>query len=172
MLIKIEEGKFYRTQSGKKVGPAHLVSDSAYGWNVPTETGGFLAYDDYGNICLINRDWGLKEEWLDADTSKLGRDMTPEEKGALLLAEHEGKAIEAIDRTDPSDAWLECFNVGAFDDLAYRVKPELKRETVTLHGCGFYWEQSEQPCPSDTHRITFDTIDGEPDLTSIKMEKL
>jgi len=37
---------------------------------------------------------------------------------------------------------------------------------------GSGWVFGPGRCASDTHRITFDTIDGEPDCTSIKMEKL
>ena len=51
----------------------------------------------------------------------------------------------------------------------YRIKPEPKRdvETVCWHkSWGFLPRRHREA----THRITFDTIDGEPDLNSIKME--
>lgn len=168
MSIKIEEGKFYRTQSGKKVGP--MIPSYRKDWPWIVVRGDGQCWDDYGLGIAETDSPDLIAEWIDTPT--LWRDMIPEEKGAVLLAHHEGKVIEAIDPQDKSDTWGQCFNVGEIDDYAYRIKPEPKRETVTLHGCGFYWEQSEQPCPSDTHRITFDTIDGEPDLTSIEMEKI
>ena len=44
-------------------------------------------------------------------------------------------------------------------------------DTVTLYGRpDIQWVLEK--CPHDTHRITFATIDGEPDCKSIKMEKL
>jgi hypothetical protein len=65
-----------------------------------------------------------------SDTPKLWRDMTPEEKGALLLAQHEGKAIECLDPSNESDVW-DALEPSWFEDLAYRVKPEPKNETAT-----------------------------------------
>jgi hypothetical protein len=64
------------------------------------------------------------------DTPKLWRDMTPGEKGALLLAHHEGKVIESRwlgENWTPTCApeW----HLGA----SYRIRPEPKRETVTRH---------------------------------------
>lgn len=98
-------------------------------------------------------------------------EMTPEEKGALLLAHHEGKEIQFLssyrgwEEAEPRwSAWL-----------PYRVKPEPKRETVTLltaHYFGWVAEPPQYRGDSDTHRITFDLIDGEPDCTSIRMEKI
>ena len=111
---------------------------------------------------------------LTTDTPKLWRDMTPEEKGALLLAHHEGKVIEYAEPDYPKD-WLVdyYFDPEKEPTLCYRVRPEPKRETVTLYG-----QQVTNPhynphqCRHDTHRITFDLIDGKPDCASIKMEEL
>tara|TARA_R110000744_G_scaffold380296_1_gene500587 strand:+ start:781 stop:1299 length:519 start_codon:yes stop_codon:yes gene_type:complete len=106
------------------------------------------------------------------DTPTLWKDMTPEEKGALLLANHEGKAIEwyrsfclkweTDDNFDPSEQ----------PDIAYRIappKPVVEAVDVYLkankHG---KWIGSESPYTM-THSITFDTIDGVPDTESIKM---
>jgi hypothetical protein len=64
---------------------------------------------------------------------KLWKDMTREEKGALLLAEHEGKVIEAFGVSYP-DVWYEtdpCWD----DECPYRIKPEPKRETVNANLC-------------------------------------
>ena len=55
--------------------------------------------------------------------------------------------------------------------VAYRVKVEPKVETKTLYGRNDpYW--SDCKIEEDTHKITFTTIDGEPDCSSVKMEKL
>lgn len=100
---------------------------------------------------------------------KMWKDMTPEEKGALLLAAHEGKVIESRN-CFPSTAWMKSATPRWLDSLAYRIKPEPARETVTLYGAGKKWRHV--PVDGHTHRITFDTIDGEPDCASVKMEKI
>jgi hypothetical protein len=104
--------------------------------------------------------------WEVDDTPKLWRDMTPEEKGALLLAKHEGKVIECYFLS----GWVEC-NPEWYENFAYRVRPEPNRETVT-----YTWEEDVLAVSSlnmeGTHRITFDLIDGKPDCDSIKMEEL
>ena len=101
---------------------------------------------------------------------KIWRDMTPEEKGALLLAAHEGKEVQCHYGVK---GWcrrsFELFAVGN----AYRIKPEPKVETVTItggdgSGFGFY----QNGGVNNTHRITFNLIDGKPDCASIKMDEL
>ena len=54
---------------------------------------------------------------------KLWCDMTPEEKGALLLAHHEGKAIEDLCLGQWGVSTPVCF----LDNVAYRIKPEPKK---------------------------------------------
>jgi hypothetical protein len=115
-----------------------------------------------------------------ADTPKLWRDMTPEEKGALLLGWQQGKEIEVyLD----NEYWLATeIDPHRWDRDAYRIKPEPKRETVTAKLC------IDAHCTSlhmrpDYYRgqygndnfyftLTFDTIDGKPDPESIKIEEL
>ena len=114
------------------------------------------------------------------DTPKLWKDMTPEEKGALLLGWHEGKVIEVFGLLYP-DMWGEddpCF----YEDCAYRIKPEPKRETVTAKLCINAYGTSLHMWPDYYRReysdyafyftLTFDTIDGKPDPASIKTEEL
>jgi len=103
------------------------------------------------------------------DKPTLWADMTPEEKGALLLAKYEGKVIQR----SYVGAW-ETVDAPFFHGSAYRIKPELKRETVTMNGCHIEsWTfGSEFLIDRDTHRITFETIDGEPDCATIRMERL
>ena len=104
------------------------------------------------------------------DNPKTWGEMTPEEKGALLLAHHEGKQIELYSPTDR--VWGVVTMPGWCDGSAYRVKPEPKRETVKLSGKVYHngqWAFGTED-KGDTHRITFDTVDGEPDCDSIRME--
>ena len=115
---------------------------------------------------------------INTQAPKLWKDMTPEEKGALLLAHHEGKEIEWSSTDGPNmwcdGKWRPCNAVGKFPEYAYRVKPEPVVETVTLFGqAGFCWAFSHlQEDDGDTHRITFDLVDGKPDCNSIKMEEI
>jgi len=107
------------------------------------------------------------------DTPKLWLDMTPEEKGALLLAIHEGKDVEWHNPVTMSPGmWAEhrpSYHVN--DVCAYRVKPEPERETIVLYDqCPTIWTDCN-PCDAE-YRITFETIDGEPDCASIKMERI
>jgi len=104
-----------------------------------------------------------------SDTPKLWINMTPEEKGALLLAEHDGKVIEVF-----NGFWVKR-SVKVWSDVnAYRVRPEPKIETV-VHGyktnaSGKFVTTSS--LDHATHKITFNLINGIPDCTSIKMEPI
>jgi len=97
-----------------------------------------------------------------SDTPKTWGEMTDAEKGALLLAAHEGKVIEH----KSSHKWREKKVTFRFNDNGiYRVRPEPVRETVTLTGYPargyFHHDLGSQ----DTHRITFTLTDGTPDCT-------
>ena len=114
---------------------------------------------------------GFYKEWCCEDRAeqppKLWRYMTPEEKGALLLADHEGHAIQQLypsgwKTRDPE--WS--------DFCAYRVRPEPKRETVALYFGELKQGALLRKVRTDTHRITFDLIDGKPDPDSIRMEQV
>ena len=107
------------------------------------------------------------------DTPTLWRDMTPEEKGALLLAHHEKVDIQAFDVGVAGD-WAKTWKPLFFDDIAYRIKPEPKVEVVTMDVANYdqEWELYEHKGTHATHRITFNTIDGKPDPASIKMTAL
>jgi hypothetical protein len=109
-----------------------------------------------------------------AGTPKLWRDMTPEEKGALLLAHHEGKQIELLNCK--TGGWMRALIPAWIPCAAYRVKPvQPSVQTVVMYtqAPSSCWGWTADSCSTDrTHRITFDTVDGEPNVNSIKMEKL
>lgn len=109
-----------------------------------------------------------------SDKPKLWRDMTDAEKGALLLAHHEGKVIEGRNESWPNDGWIEIRVPSWWNDSAYRVRPEPKVDTVKQ---GYKTNSSGKFVTTSaldhaTHVVTFNMIDGKPDYASIKMESL
>lgn len=116
-----------------------------------------------GEVVNYEYNWGYSRNFRIVSraeaTPKLWRDMTPEEKGALLLAMHNGKKVEIYS----NGKWLVKSFMTFADDYTYRIKPEPKVETVHLMN---FHELAKG------HAIVFTVKDGEPDCTSIKMEKL
>lgn len=110
------------------------------------------------------------------DNPKTWGEMTPEEKGALLLAHHEQMQLELYSTLDK--VWQAVRSPSWSGHSAYRVKPEPKRKTVRLFGYGTfanvlredYWTEDEPGVAK--YAITFDTLDGKPVLNSIRMEAL
>lgn len=101
-------------------------------------------------------------------TPKSWGDMTDAEKGALLLAEHEGEEIEFYEALH--GFW------GPAPPLA-TVKPHsIVRVSPKPKLVHLYWDPGSDATTvwlsNDTHHITFNLIDGEPDPASIKMEKI
>ena len=104
-------------------------------------------------------------------TPKMWKDMTADEKGALLLAAHEGKPVES---SANGTGWALDFKVGYGSSLYFRIKSEPKVENASLNG-GFIENQfvfMGDEIIDPTHRITFNLIDGKPDCASIKMEEV
>lgn len=98
-----------------------------------------------------------------SEPPKLWRDMTDAEKGALLLAYHnDEKCLEVW----LGGEWVYCGKSTWDNDTSYRVRPEPKVETVTIHN----WEVATDVL--NGHRITFNLIDGKPDCASVKMEPI
>ena len=98
------------------------------------------------------------------------RNMTDAEIGALVRAKNDGKVIEVVDSLN--GAWVTAPMPGWHPHATYRVHLEPKRETVTLHGSVTDEVWGRGKTSQDTHRITFDLIDGEPECGSVKMEPL
>jgi hypothetical protein len=75
-----------------------------------------------------------------------------------------------------NDVQFEC--VGGIHKVRTRprIKLEPKRETVNLYGGGrasMVWINDQvRGDDLDTHRVTYDTIDGEPDCSTVRMERL
>ena len=110
-----------------------------------------------------------------SDTPKLLKDMTDAEIGALVRAKQRGQVVELW--TGELYGWAEWDGERLHEvHQKVRIRPEPKRETVALNAGydnNYYWESwVEATNVGDTHRITFDLIDGKPDCASIKMEEL
>lgn len=92
------------------------------------------------------------------ETPTLWRDMTDAEKGALLLAKHEGKGIDFW----WCGKWDDTYGSALFlDTCAYRIKPTPKVEQHAIRLVG-----------NDTGDVYYGTItliDGIPDHASIRM---
>ena len=96
------------------------------------------------------------------DKPKTWGEMTDAEKGALLLAHHQGVQVEYMLfvtgewRVSPAPMWNSCH--------AYRIRKEPVRETVELFiknaaGCG--WGETDIGL-TGRDRIQFETLDGTP----------
>lgn len=124
--MKIEAGKYYRTREGRKAGPMEKSASASYCWSAYVDgDNGRVWRDDgtHGGMYIKrNEEFDLVAEWPNEPT--LWHEMTPEQKGALLLAHHEGKPIECILPSNPCDVWDAVDRPGWVGDFAYRVKPE------------------------------------------------
>lgn len=100
------------------------------------------------------------------------------EKGWLLLAALREFVIESW--VDDGCGWSRSMVPAWKPHVAYRIKPEPQVETVTLIGnfpkspdfWAFHCGRANGAFAKDTHRITVEMKDGEPDCGSIKMEKI
>ncbi len=160
--VRIVADHVWADHLGKVGVVSSLVGSYSY---VVTREGDIEEYGD--GFHYPAQDLELIEE---ENEMKLWQDMTPEEKGALLLAHHEGKEIEY----QHAGRWWVAIKPYWFSDCAYRVKPEPVVEVVVSHlgYTGKHWLFSAGRCLCDTHKVTFNVVDGEIDVTSIKMEKL
>ena len=100
------------------------------------------------------------------ETPTLFGDMTDAEKGALLLAKHEGSEIQGWSEW----GWVDGMRLNS-NNVAYRVKPKPVVETVVLTGSSeLGWIFSDAECHKDTHRLTLTITDG--DITDVKWGRI
>ena len=103
---------------------------------------------------------------------KMWKDMSPEEKGALLLACHEGKDIEFL---SSNKDWHTCRTAPSwYDNFQYRVKPSpvIKEKEYAL----IYDNKDEELWGAFTDekphfKLKYRLVDGELDEASMKVEK-
>jgi len=137
---------------------------------IPDETGaprtnsGYNGYS--GTWELVSRAGST-----DADDGYLiWGDMTPEAQGALLLAEHNGAVVQ--EWNDGWKLWQITDCSSRYNDTKYRVQPAdpvvVTHEVFGRHDLFWYFMEYEQ----DTHKITYNTIDGVVDCSSVKMVEI
>ena len=159
--MKIEEGKYYRARNGEKIGPMDPDGDGNFRAIHPVKNciafwhrdGMRMYHDPYFDLVAEREDIPAKP--------KTWGEMTDEEKGALLLADHEGKPIQALALDHDGSSWVrKHLKSQWFDHVAYRVKPEPEVETVTLYSFRPDEEFGNEYRDTDTHRLTLMKKDG------------
>jgi hypothetical protein len=163
---KLYEGDYGRTRDGQKVGPLCLGRDcgSTYRWAENPHKKG--RWDDDGEdgfgFAGQNSCYDIIARWTDAPAEPvLWRDMTPEQKGALLLAHHEGKVIQCWDTH--GSVWANTTEPRWAGAYAYRIRPEPVVHRVPLA----YMDGA-----SFRQIGTVALIDGKPDPASIRIEAI
>lgn len=96
--------------------------------------------------------------------------LTAEEKGELMLSNHEGKIIEMS--IDGGETWERSYTPQWIGAACYRVKADEVKEVVMTGIVGDYIGFDNAHDWSGTHRITFNLVNGKPDCASVKMEEL
>lgn len=81
--MKIEEGKYYKTSEGRKIGPAEAVGDDDfYPFNVPHD-GRFYGYTADGKSCLDSHKDDIVSEWLTVEAGRYYIDGHGEKRGPM-----------------------------------------------------------------------------------------
>jgi hypothetical protein len=133
-----------------------------------------LELNSRGSIRTGTSDGSLGDWELVCDPSDLTwGDMTPEQQGALLLAHHQGKTIEV--NCWESGEWVKITYPTWGSPSAYRVKPEpvvVHHEMHNLVHDGKLESFKKGKHFTSTHVLTYDTEDGVPVCSSVKLSKL
>src|SRR5690606_3640428 len=98
--------------------------------------------------------------------------LTREEKAYLIMAHVDEKIIEMS--LDGGATWERSYTPLWIGGACYRVKADEVKEVRLLTGEAYNWiSEPEENCGTqNTHRITFQTVNGKPDCNSIRMEEL
>ena len=177
MTISVQEGKRYVLANGEFVGPMLEFKGSGYYSSLGDVRGrlwrpdGKRYYDCnfYENIVKELEEPPITKEDSMSEP-KQWQHMSPEEKGALLLAHHEGKVIEL---RAYGGGWQLVTSPSWADITCYRIKPEPIIGEVMLYGRvggPGAWGTVRQNYGES--RITFQTKDGKPVWSTLKGEDL
>jgi hypothetical protein len=134
-----------------------------------------LSKDRDGYLSTPREFLGTLGDWeLVCDPSDLTwGDMTPEQQGALLLAHHQGKTIEI--KSFALGNWVPLHEPEWVSSAAYRVKPETVVVHHEMHSVlykGTIIGFAEGKNTGSEHVLTYDTEDGVPVCSSVKLSKL
>lgn len=190
-MVKLEEGKYYRARDGRKVGP--LVMRPSYslcgaeGWGYSLDSYWYTDKDYSGRTQRFqesNED--LVAEWVEETTMDIYSLEKPfgwlyeATKEALKDHYYDGGKLEIY----TADGWVtrskgDGWSVGWYKALIHRAvkKPEVVEVTVhvgpnpTPMGAPWLFGMGGKTVV-DTHKITFNLVDGVPDCNSIKMVAL
>jgi hypothetical protein len=133
-----------------------------------------LELNDYGNVGIGLSNGTLGDWELMAPIDLTWGDMTPEQQGALLLAHHQGKTIEV--KAQVPDRWIKVKQpMFTKSSYYYRTEPEPvvvhhKRYAGLCKGdLGAIWKGQYSDA---AYELTYDTEDGVPVCSSVKLSKL
>lgn len=184
--MKLEEGKYYRTRDGRKVGP--LVMHPSYfvcgaeGWGYSMDSYWYTDKEYAGRTeKLQENDEDLVSEWVEETTMDIYSLEKPfgwlDEATQQALKDHynSGGKLEIY----AADGWVTrskgdgCL-VGWYKALVHRAvkKPEVTEKTLYGNKDSFWYNWYDDDQGDPTHKIAFNIVDGVPDCNSIRMEKL
>lgn len=124
--VRIEEGKYYKTARGQKVGPAHK-SDGYYCWNVPWSTGSFY-YNDSGEGCLNDSMDDIVAEW-EEDTQVVPKFKVGDK---VRVAGGPEAPVWTISEVNPKSVYCYTFEEGgAWEDEGLVLVTEGDTKSVT-----------------------------------------
>lgn len=90
MTVQIEEGKFYQTRNGAKVGPATHRGTSIYPWLVPEDDGTLRSYcadGRYDTVATASR-WDIIQEWRTEGATPVVEDLQSTEADLINHPPH------------------------------------------------------------------------------------
>lgn len=136
----------------------------------------YVQMDDSDEHLYFDKELELLEEEKPMEYKTWG-EMTREEKGELLLAHHDSKVIQS---SLTANTWHNISEPMWYNEQVYRVKPEPVVETVVMYGRNdrqgdaqdWTMGSASVPWTLDTHKITFNVVDGVADCSSVKMEEV
>lgn len=142
-------------------GSTYIIKDNVHG-----ET--WAEHEDGGIVTIQEEKWEFK---IIRRAASPFNTLTAEEKGALLLANLEGKIIEMS--IDGGETWERSYTPQWIGAACYLVKEDEVKE-VTVYGIvvADNGEFGARRNSADTHRITFNLVNGKPDCASVKMEDI
>ncbi len=174
-MLKLEEGKYYRTRDGRKVGPMVHLGDTMAAYNTEYGMGNYWWLDGRRDKTKI-REVDLVAEWVEETTMDIYSLEKPlgmypyEIRDALYAHAESGGKVQSWGGW----GWAFCEEPAFNPNLSYRAvkKPKVVEALFFLNTKDAKPSIEEVKTLHDTHKITFNIVDGVPDCNSIRMEKL